>query len=69
LNGKPASSAAWAAGGKTLVTTPTIRGHQPATPIDVDVTGRRSWTSSSAMQAMATATTTPTGQYRPSPAR
>jgi beta-galactosidase GanA len=27
------------ADGKTLVTTPTIRGHQPATPIDVDVTG------------------------------
>ena len=25
--------------GKTLVTTPTIRGHQPATPLDVDVTG------------------------------
>jgi hypothetical protein len=28
-----------AADGKTLVTTPTIRGHQPTTPIDVDVTG------------------------------
>ncbi len=27
------------ADGKTLVTTPTIRGHQPATPINVDVTG------------------------------
>src|SRR5215471_16320301 len=30
---------------------------------------RRSWTSSSATQATATATTTPTGQCRPSPAR
>ena len=28
-----------AADGKTLVTTPTIRGHQPATSLDVDVTG------------------------------
>jgi hypothetical protein len=28
-----------AADGKTLVTTPTIRGHQPATSIDVNVTG------------------------------
>ena len=28
-----------AADGKTLVTTPTIRGHRPAAPIDVDVTG------------------------------
>lgn len=27
------------ADGKTLVTTPTISGHQPATPISVDVTG------------------------------
>jgi hypothetical protein len=27
------------ADGKTLVTTPTIRGHQPATPISVDVSG------------------------------
>jgi hypothetical protein len=27
------------ADGTTLVTTPTIRGHQPATPIDVDATG------------------------------
>jgi hypothetical protein len=28
-----------AADGKTLVTTPTIKGRQAATPIDVDVTG------------------------------
>lgn len=28
-----------AADGKTLATTPTIRGHQPATSLDVDVTG------------------------------
>ena len=28
-----------AADGKTLVTTPTIRGHQPATSLDVDITG------------------------------
>ncbi len=35
--GSPPTSAT--ADGKTLVTTPTIHGHQPATPIDVDVTG------------------------------
>jgi NPCBM/NEW2 domain-containing protein len=58
-----------AADGKTLVTTPTIRGHQPATPIDVASPARRSLTPSSATQATATATTTATGRYRPSPAR